>query len=154
MTEPLPPLNVPLFQKVADKIRETPHLLNMHSFVNPYSDCGTTRCIAGWACYLTEPNPSTYPHESRARIALGLTTPEANLLFYASEFNGSPTDRRQPYFDEINRLAPTILPAMLMWMVEQRNFSWADAFKHFGIPNLNAIQNESGLYDSEDPDGN
>lgn len=52
---------------------------------NHIEACGTTACIAGWACILTESevNVST-DTEILAMIQLGLTNEEARKLFFES----------------------------------------------------------------------
>ena len=42
-------MNTELFKKIHDVIRVEPDKLDMHTWENPSSDCGTTRCIAGHA---------------------------------------------------------------------------------------------------------
>jgi len=43
-------------------------------------DCGTTRCIAGWTCFLSGNISPNTPNE--AQQLLGLTYEQANRLFY------------------------------------------------------------------------
>ena len=53
-------MNRELFKKIDDMITLTPTRLDMESWENQPADrteCGTTRCIAGWAVYETTGQP-------------------------------------------------------------------------------------------------
>lgn len=129
--ETKPELNLDLFERIACAIAAQPRSLDMDSYHNT-SDCGTTHCIAGFACALSgnqERAVRSRQYFFIAMDALGLTEEEANSLFLASS-----RDVRDPSFIMINRERESV-PAMLRWMVEHRNFSWADAFQHFKIYN-------------------
>lgn len=102
--------NTPLFKKIREIISVKPELFDMASFENGgNSECGTTRCIAGWAIHLETGEPLyddegdfTAPvHELADRLGvradpedlgrelLGLSRSEAARLFYIDDEAGT-----------------------------------------------------------------
>lgn len=104
---PIDTYNRELFQKIHDIIDAKPDVLAMDSWENRGADCGTTRCVAGWAISLTTqteladgyrfhsavlalaeeygiPIPGM-PYPALARRLLGLSADEAGCLFYTDE---------------------------------------------------------------------
>lgn len=84
MTEIHTTPNTELFRKIYDQIKENPGTLDMTSwevvyvdpgeeFYNPVKqdweprNCGTTRCVAGWAAHFTA--PSTHFFDTMERLA-------------------------------------------------------------------------------------
>ena len=57
-------MNRELFKKIHDIITPTPDKLDMGSWEG---ECGTTRCVAGWAIYLTTGQP-VYVTDERGNI--------------------------------------------------------------------------------------
>lgn len=100
----MPELNIPLFKKIHDRISAAPEVHSQDTW-----ECGSTRCIAGWAVHLTtgEPvfsenngwrglHPATRELARRYGLAadsvpaialrlLGITADEAGRLFYADD---------------------------------------------------------------------
>lgn len=118
--------NLPLLKQVRDLIEIEPHKLEMgdwesyrdegEHYYNPAEDdyvdpqpneCGTTRCIAGWAIYLEGVKRGLDPtfliatmkdelyrsehgwldHRDAGILALGITEEEADTLFYTGNDN-------------------------------------------------------------------
>lgn len=103
---PIDTYNRELFRKIHLVIDVTPDALAMDSWENREADCGTTRCVAGWAVSLTTQtdltdgfrfNPAVLalaeehgislpdvglPYPALARKLLGLSRDEAGYLFY------------------------------------------------------------------------
>ncbi|QWS68222.1 hypothetical protein SEA_VANLEE_105 [Gordonia phage VanLee] len=102
-------LNIPLATEVLSSIRLNPAMHGQPEWAHseePTVDpgCGTTLCVAGWACYLagdsidwrkttggkylahtvTLPDNSQEEIPVRAKDLLGLDGDDASLLFYAS----------------------------------------------------------------------
>jgi hypothetical protein len=92
----MPELNLPLFAKIRDQITAHPELHEQSDFEYP-SNCGTSRCVAGWAILLDAHGrgeqidsfreSSDYLVDDRspsdfARQLLGLTYAEADYLFF------------------------------------------------------------------------
>jgi hypothetical protein len=72
--------NYGLLQAILTKVEQHPDLFDMHYFTNK-SHCGTTYCIGGWACYLTNvPIGETF-----ALDALRVEHSAGHTLFY--DFN-------------------------------------------------------------------
>lgn len=105
---PIDTYNRELFQKIHDIIDAKPDALAMDSWEDQDADCGTTRCVAGWAVSLTTQTDLTagwrfhpavlalaeehgilceiyVPYSALARKLLGLDAVEAGCLFYADE---------------------------------------------------------------------
>lgn len=97
----MPELNIPLFRKIHAQIESFPESHNQGSW-----ECGTSRCVAGWAVHLTTGQPvyatiglhsatrklveeldvrDTGSIPAVARRLLGITADEAGRLFYADE---------------------------------------------------------------------
>jgi hypothetical protein len=72
--------NYDLLQDILTKVEQHPALFDMCHFEN-HTDCGTTYCIGGWSCYLTNAPIS----EKHALDALRLEPSAGQILFY--EFN-------------------------------------------------------------------
>lgn len=105
---PIDTYNRELFQKIHLVIDVQPDALEMDSWENREADCGTTRCVAGWAVSLTTQtdladgyrfNPAVLalaeeygislpdvgvPYSALARKLLGLSRDESGYLFYTS----------------------------------------------------------------------
>lgn len=102
---PIDTYNRELFQKIHDVIDAQPDVLEMDSWEDRYADCGTTRCVAGWAISLTTQtglsegwrfNPAVLalaekhgvgleygsPYPKLARKLLGLSRDEGAALFH------------------------------------------------------------------------
>ena len=86
--------NYDLFTKIFEQIEKEPILFNTSSWnedVDCGTYCGTSRCVAGWACFLSELNrgkdedPSEfYPIEGRKLLRLTESWNEVELLFFNS----------------------------------------------------------------------
>lgn len=96
----MPELNIRLFQKIHAQIESFPESHNQGSW-----ECGTSRCVAGWAVHLTTGQPvyatiglhpatrelagelgvRTGSIPAVARRLLGVTADEAGRLFYADD---------------------------------------------------------------------
>jgi len=96
----MPELNIPLFQKIHDQIDNSPESHNQGTW-----ECGTSRCVAGWAIHLTTGQPvyaTIGLHPATRELAerhdvhtgsipavalrlLGITADEAGRLFYADD---------------------------------------------------------------------
>lgn len=70
--------NKQLLEKVADRIEAEPERWNQAHF-RSVRECGTTYCIGGWACVLSD---SLWQDEEIAKELLGLTRNEADFVFY------------------------------------------------------------------------
>lgn len=106
---PIDTYNRELFQKIHDVISVQPESFEMDSWEDRDADCGTTRCVAGWAISLTtqtdlgegsRSHPAVLalaerhgiylprvsaPYSALARKLLGLSPDEAGYLFYTDE---------------------------------------------------------------------
>lgn len=105
---PIDTYNRELFQKIHMVIEVQPDALAMDSWEDREADCGTTRCVAGWAVSLTTRTDLTegwrfhpavlalagehgipceigVPYPKLARKLLGLSRDEAATLFYTDE---------------------------------------------------------------------
>jgi hypothetical protein len=89
-------INQPLFQKILDQITMHPETHNQDFWENASSDCGTTRCIAGWALHFHNPQQhvwltvkdlmcSPYHIDEAAQSLLGLTEEESIELFHDAD---------------------------------------------------------------------
>lgn len=58
---------------------------DMSVFISAPTECRTAACIAGWAVSLWDPDGRGSPH-IRARKILGLSYPQGDRLFYATEW--------------------------------------------------------------------
>lgn len=102
--------NTPLFKKIHEIINLKPELFDMASFEgDSSSECGTTRCIAGWAIRLETGKPLyddegeftaptheladrlgvTVAPEDLGRELLGLPVDVASRLFYVNDGVGA-----------------------------------------------------------------
>lgn len=91
----MPDVNQELFGKVYNQITQAPEAHNQDVWESEYSACGTVRCTAGWALYFTHPEDQTIyktiqrdayvrlGFEGAGKMLLGLTSAEANYLFYS-----------------------------------------------------------------------
>jgi hypothetical protein len=61
-------MNRELFKKIDDIITSDPTRLDMGSWEDSTPECGTTRCIAGWAVHFAS-NPGEGAWETRVRLA-------------------------------------------------------------------------------------
>lgn len=61
-------MNQELFKKVHDVISATPRDLEMSTWEEPENQCGTTRCVAGWAIFLTTGKPLYTPESNYMRM--------------------------------------------------------------------------------------
>lgn len=70
-------LNREAFQKVWGHIKDAPESLQMESWEGEESECGTTRCVAGWAIYdvIQEPlwGRDLYPNPKMAKLGKEIT---------------------------------------------------------------------------------
>jgi hypothetical protein len=74
-------LNIANFTLVRGLIADAPDaLVDMREVGNP-KDCGSPRCIAGWACTAMPDYTPAAPSLAQARDFLGLTPQQANYLF-------------------------------------------------------------------------
>ena len=86
--------NYELFEKILNHIDEHPQSFNMMTWCQT-DECGTTRCIAGLACYLPNTNIPDFRtcsvssmsdwYFSTARRLLNISITEAEILFYNIE---------------------------------------------------------------------
>lgn len=82
-TEPTSDLNVPLLMQTLLAIHAQPELWHQGTFFGRTTECGTTRCFAGWTLTL-----SGYDHRYSGSYAhgaqglLGLTDDEREHLFF------------------------------------------------------------------------
>lgn len=91
-------INVELLNKVKRHILENPRRLNMNyviarkgekevqlhpsNFSRRWPSCGTVGCIAGWTVLLKDGMDFAGDAQSRAQELLGITSSQANELFY------------------------------------------------------------------------
>lgn len=96
----LPEVNRELFAEIRDSIKADPfaHNQSLWEAVEPAAVCGTTRCTAGWAIWLNDPDPLTSLDDKIEALGLdsaadagqdllGLTEDEREYLFYQSNHN-------------------------------------------------------------------
>ena len=86
--------NCELFEKILNYINENPQSFNVTTWKEE-SECGTTMCIAGLACYLSDilvPDFRTFSTDAmsdwyfnNARKLLNININEANLLFHLDD---------------------------------------------------------------------
>lgn len=96
----IPEVDQDLFLKIHDQIQSDPASHFQNNWEWPYSaaECGTRRCVAGWAHFLTTGKDwfraveevdsdlgSKWHPENIAQEALGLTDTEAANLFYGMD---------------------------------------------------------------------
>jgi hypothetical protein len=95
-TETLPEVNKELFAKIRDQIEAEPDRFNQDIwetyYGEEYNECGTARCTAGWAIFLTHPGQPIYEtrielysslgYSGAGQLLLGLTDEEMEYLFY------------------------------------------------------------------------
>jgi len=88
LPDPIP--DVALLRKILAQIDDEPALWNQATWGDwdVEGNCNTARCVAGWACTLTDRHPTWSPANRTGtspsvlgRQALGLTSDEANALF-------------------------------------------------------------------------
>lgn len=73
-------MNIPLLEKIIEAIEAHPEQFNMFEW-----DCGTTRCIAGWANILSS-KKAMYATEWSGAEQLDLTATQASLLFFKKDW--------------------------------------------------------------------
>lgn len=83
-------MNIERLRAVKQKILDEPESFDMSDW-----ECGTTRCIGGWACLLFPKEVDRYFSESASRI-LGLDHLQREKLFYQDEW---PPEFRDPKID-------------------------------------------------------
>lgn len=111
-------MNRELFKKIDDIITPDPAKLDMGSWEDSTPECGTTRCIGGWAITLTTGEPlyvrtegGLYrQHPSVIELAKRLRTPvwgaaeghgeEANIPKLAAKLLDIPRSHQQFFFSE------------------------------------------------------
>lgn len=87
-------MNTELFRKIDDRISAEPDGFDMYSWENQNAVCGTTRCAAGWAIYLTTGKPLFSPdhtlHDSVNELAerLGLDSRRDSISDIADRLLG------------------------------------------------------------------
>lgn len=71
-------MNIPLLRQIQAQIIQHPETLYMPSY-----DCGTTACIAGWACKISGVDVSEASHKSmfEGQRLIGLSSEERGRLF-------------------------------------------------------------------------
>lgn len=104
----LPTVNQALFTKIRDEIEAHPEAHEQDVWETEYASCGTARCTAGWAVHFTHPEDKSIfltiqrpeyrdGFESAGKMLLGLTSAEAEYLFYAD--NDEALEMIQHYAD-------------------------------------------------------
>lgn len=99
-------MNIELAERVRGLIRKYPERHDQETWasegdLNPIKHCGTSACIAGWVAAakgftLNDLTEAGHDVEYFARDALGITSEQANALFY--NFNNREA---LGYFDEL-----------------------------------------------------
>jgi hypothetical protein len=100
-----------LAQKILTQITEHPETHDQYTWVDSFSGCGTTRCIAGWAVALNaEPGEAVSVNDfaTRARLAreLGVRPHWATL---GQELLGLSEEEAVGLFHSSNEIAPHVL---------------------------------------------
>lgn len=96
-------------------------------------DCGTSACVAGWACILDSPEGwyrrltgyDSFSTERRARVLLGLSDADAHRLFYASPVGMVWLNDNAKY-----------VPDALRWMALNGEVDWVRALEAAGAPDV------------------
>lgn len=85
-------MNTELFQKIHEVISPRPDLLRMHDWesIDGSGECGTTRCIAGWAVHLTTGEPLFH----LVPDGDGLEMEHPSVLALSDRLGLGPLDRR------------------------------------------------------------
>lgn len=103
MPNHLPELNTKLFGQILDVIEKHPEHHDQNDFENPRAECGTTRCVAGWAIFIDATNrgenitsyiqassmPFGVAPSTVAGRLLGITPQEREELFYRVDNSGA-----------------------------------------------------------------
>lgn len=103
-------MNKELFEKIKERILAQPEHFHMSSFIDSEDDeygsaeellkeidisdmkCGTTACIAGWACLLTNSDPREVTESGFEVVAMRVLDIPNDRLFYTDEWPESKYD--------------------------------------------------------------
>jgi hypothetical protein len=100
-------INVGLMAKVFKRVQREPKNFDMGVFIDPYVECGTTACIAGWACLeskdsLEEQTLLAWDFENRTGVfsRVGWQDYAISLLESAHPFSQDVVPYKQLFFTE------------------------------------------------------